>query len=162
MVDVVEVKNFLFSLKECQTLSDFQKIMSDTDFSEFDFSEYLTFDQDTYTRNSIFKNEKFELLLVGWMPGQKSAIHDHGASECIMACLRGCLLENRYQKVRGELIRAQSSELLENNVAHINNDVGLHEIINIHTGVSISLHLYSPEIKDFQCYSTMTEVSNTA
>ncbi len=158
---VIEVKKFLFSLKECLTLFDFQEIMNGTDFSEFDFSEYLTFDQDSYARNSIFKNEKFELLLVGWMPGQKSEIHDHGASECIMACLRGCLLENRYQKTQGKLIKLQTSKLLENNVAHINNDVGLHEIINIHNGISISLHLYSPEITDFQCYSAMITVSNT-
>jgi predicted metal-dependent enzyme (double-stranded beta helix superfamily) len=132
--------------------------MSGTDFTGFDFSEYLTFDQNSYTRNAIFKNEKFELLLVGWMPGQKSAIHDHGSSECIMACLRGCLLENRYKEIEGVVTQVQSDELRVNDIVHINNNVGLHEIINIHDETSISLHLYSPGITGFQCYSAIAAV----
>src|SRR2546425_12963144 len=45
---------------------------------------YLYFRRSHYTRNLIHRDDLFEVVAIGWEPGQASAIHNHRGQECWM------------------------------------------------------------------------------
>ncbi|CAO3697676.1 hypothetical protein G6F70_008035 [Rhizopus microsporus] len=63
-----------------------------------DWSQYTLFDHSrAYTRNLIDDgNGKFNLMILAWSKGQKSPIHDHSGSHCVMKILDGELRETLY------------------------------------------------------------------
>lgn len=148
-----DLNSFLVQLKKCLVLNDYLDIMKNTRFSCVDFSSYIQFQKNGYTKNSIIRTDKFELILICWMNGQQSAIHDHGDSECIMVCLNGKLSENRYifsnnQKTEtiniDDLVKVSSKTIAQFDISHMNNKLGIHEIFNVNSDYSVSLHLYIP------------------
>ena len=62
--------------------TDFNNIIRSVNFSHDTFENFCSWSQESYTRNCIVENEKFELILLCWEPGQKTPIHDHGGEEC--------------------------------------------------------------------------------
>ena len=66
---IIEVLN-----KEDKQLHDLEYLLREYDNN--DWLEYVNFDDKTYKRNLIFKNSKYEILLICWKPGQLSKIHD--------------------------------------------------------------------------------------
>lgn len=55
------------------------------------------FADDHYTRRVLFQNQQVRVLLVGWLQGQASEIHDHGGSACCFRVLRGVAIEARFE-----------------------------------------------------------------
>ncbi|CAO3675421.1 unnamed protein product [Rhizopus stolonifer] len=63
-----------------------------------DWNQYTLFDHSrAYTRNLIDDgNGKFNLMILAWSRGQKSPIHDHPGSHCVMKILDGKLQETLF------------------------------------------------------------------
>ncbi|KAI8374998.1 RmlC-like cupin domain-containing protein [Choanephora cucurbitarum] len=63
-----------------------------------DWNKYTLFDHSrAYTRNLIDDgNGKFNLMILAWSKGQKSPIHDHAGSHCVMKILDGELQETLF------------------------------------------------------------------
>ena len=49
--------------------------------SQKDVLPYATWSKTHHTRNCIAVNDRFELILICWGPGQCTDIHDHGGEE---------------------------------------------------------------------------------
>lgn len=47
------------------------------------------FDPQGYVRLLLLEGRSVDLLLMGWMPGQSSAVHDHGGEPCALRILQG-------------------------------------------------------------------------
>lgn len=130
-----------------------------------EWRKYAKFDRYTYTRNLVDAgNGKFNLLILCWGEGHSSSVHDHADSHCFMKMLKGDLREKRYQypnrSANIERVQQQDphgeiddNELVEigetpiplNDVAYINDNLGLHRVENpSHADTSVSLHLYCP------------------
>ncbi|KAI7902607.1 RmlC-like cupin domain-containing protein [Cokeromyces recurvatus] len=63
-----------------------------------DWNKYTLFDHSrAYTRNLVDDgNGKFNLMILAWSKGQKSPIHDHAGSHCVMKVLDGELKETLF------------------------------------------------------------------
>ncbi|XP_030386939.1 cysteine dioxygenase type 1 [Scaptodrosophila lebanonensis] len=133
-----------------------------------EWRKYAKFDRYTYTRNLVDEgNGKFNLLILCWGEGHSSSVHDHADSHCFMKMLKGDLREKRYeypnrQKSTGngdqqqqhehgseiddrELVEIGETPIAVNDVAYINDNLGLHRVENpSHSETSVSLHLYCP------------------
>ena len=57
--------------------------------SQKDVLPYATWSNTHHTRNCIALNDRFELILICWGPGQCTDIHDHGGEECWMDFVEG-------------------------------------------------------------------------
>ncbi len=163
-------------INKSNSYENYEQAFNVATISAIDFTPYYLFDEKEYTRNLLYSSPHCELILICWCPGQQSAIHDHAASECMMCCIDGVLLENHYQKNpdvknsgvknndvnnahannNGEkfsaLICTEQKTLRPHDISRINDDIALHEIANGHAGQSISLHLYIPSITACQVY----------
>ncbi|XP_068148250.1 cysteine dioxygenase type 1 [Drosophila tropicalis] len=134
-----------------------------------EWKKYAKFDRYKYTRNLVDAgNGKFNLLILCWGEGHGSAVHDHADSHCFMKMLKGDLRERRYEypnrpnnnsnnnkqsseKTHNghiddkELVQIGETPIAVNDVAYINDNLGLHRVENpSHSDTSVSLHLYCP------------------
>ena len=58
---------------------------------------FMFFRRSHYTRNLIHRNDLFEVIAIGWEPGQSSAIHNHRGQECWMGVPLGRLEIRNYR-----------------------------------------------------------------
>ncbi|XP_004522611.1 cysteine dioxygenase type 1 isoform X2 [Ceratitis capitata] len=141
-----------------------------------EWKRFAKFDRFKYTRNLVDAgNGKFNLMILCWGEGHGSAIHDHADSHCFMKMLKGDLKETRYEmpcskaiempnvdigEVNGDSDEEQefereqlnvvgSTTITVNDVAYINDNLGLHRVENpSHIDTAVSLHLYCPPFNE--------------
>jgi len=126
------------------------------DVTKEDWNDYVTFADDTYTRNLIWEGDgKFNIVLTCWNKNQSSSIHDHSKSHCFMKMLDGELTETLFDINRDswKLETKRIYTLQTNTVSYINDSFGLHRIANESCSNSaVSLHIYSPPFRKCQMY----------
>jgi cysteine dioxygenase len=110
---------------------------------------YLYWCEGRYTRNLLFRNERFELLALCWDRGSGSPIHDHGRSRCFMAVARGELNAEDYAIVEGggepgpAVVERVSERMLGIGDLDIRNPVRDVHRITATRERSVSLHVYA-------------------
>ncbi|MCA1608451.1 MAG: hypothetical protein LC730_03200, partial [Acidobacteria bacterium] len=84
----VSVENLITDLRNipdenfvCEYVYDF---LSDNPLAVDSIEKYFYWSDRNYTRNLIYKDERFELMAVCWEPGQVSRIHNHFDQRCWM------------------------------------------------------------------------------
>ena len=102
----------------------------------------------SFTRNCIVENEKFELILLCWEEGQKTAIHDHGGEECWVKVIQGEFRETIYKvDEAGELKVVKSIISKAGDISYMVDFMGCHRLENLSNTRSMSLHLYAKPIR---------------
>jgi cysteine dioxygenase len=96
-----------------------------------------------YTRRVLGAWEGWEVVLVGWLPGQATRVHDHGTSWGAIRVLSGWLDEQRFHAGRSGLFPAAHRCLRAGSAFHESPEV-IHRVSNPATSPAVSLHLYSP------------------
>lgn len=72
------------------------RVLSAYESQEEDWIQYAFFDEKCYTRNLVdVVNGNYNLVIMGWNPGQKTNIHNHSGSGCFNKILSGALREIR-------------------------------------------------------------------
>ncbi|TVQ59703.1 MAG: hypothetical protein EA379_10165 [Phycisphaerales bacterium] len=107
----------------------------------------FTLDPDGYVRHLLHRDERFEALIIGWLPGQFSEIHDHGGAECAFRVLRGMAVERRYESVHDSLAREVSRDvyLPGSVVACVDDDIHSMGADADASDPLFTLHVYRPE-----------------
>lgn len=117
------------------------------------FSKFENWSKVKYVRNGIYKDERFEILLLCWEKGQKTPIHCHGGEECWVYLLEGEIEEVFYVKDGyGNPIKTASHKLEVSKSSYINDTLGLHSMRNSYDGRSLSLHIYAKPILECSFY----------
>lgn len=117
------------------------------------FEDYCSWCDESYTRNCIVENEKFELILLCWEVGQITPIHNHGGEECWVRVIEGEFRETIYtQDEAGELNIVQSSISKSNETTYMRDFMGFHSLENLSSKRSMSLHLYAKPIRSCKIF----------
>ena len=66
-----------------------------------DLGDAISIDSGGYVRTLVFENAHFEVLVMAWLPGQRSPIHDHAGSACGVKVVAGRAREQLY-RLRGD------------------------------------------------------------
>ena len=121
------------------------------------FENYCSWSDESYTRNCIVDDEKFELILLCWEPGQITPIHDHGGEECWVRIIEGDFRETIYKDdAAGDLNKVKSSVAKANDVTYMIDFMGFHSLENLSNKRSMSLHLYAKPIRSCNMYDKNT------
>jgi cysteine dioxygenase len=127
-----------------------------------EFLPYTFFREETYGRNLVAKNEYFELLVLTWLPEQRTPIHDHGDQRCWVLMELGSLTFKNYEPVGpitdGKKFNLKPSGKAETIKAgpeaiYIDDNIGLHSIANGSRKPAISVHLYAGPIPKCRVYN---------
>ena len=132
------------------------------------FEVFCSWSEECYTRNCIFENENFELILICWEKDQKTPIHDHDGEECWVKVIDGTLKETLYKETSGGPTQFKSSISEKGAISYMMDFMGYHKLENISDRRAMSLHLYAKPIKKCnvfddqkQAFSTKTLSFNT-
>lgn len=117
------------------------------------FENCCSWSTDCYTRNCIFENEQFELILLCWEPSQFTPIHDHGGEECWVKIIQGDFKETIFKENRaGELQRVKTTIAQTGDVTYMVDFMGCHSLRNLSETRSMSLHLYAKPIRNCKAF----------
>ena len=117
---------------------------------------HLAFDGECYLRRRLFLNRSWEILMLCWLPGQETAIHDHGDSWGSTLVLMGELTERAYRvPARGPLELKTEAALATGQVT-VESQQTVHEVANRSHTPAVSLHLYSPPLRFLHAYDAET------
>ncbi len=113
--------------------------------------KYLFWSDSYYTRNLIYKDERFEVMAICWEKGQVSTIHDHSDQKCWMTVAMGLLKGRNFaideldvEKGYCRLSETASFELSLQQAAMVDLGEPVHQVWNASdTDRTVSVHIYS-------------------
>ncbi|MFT4680165.1 MAG: cysteine dioxygenase [Flavobacteriales bacterium] len=118
-----------------------------------DFEPFCSWSGECYTRNCIVENERFELILLCWEEGQKTAIHDHGGEECWVKFIQGEFEETIYKlDEAGNLNKTKSTISETDDISYMIDFMGCHRLENQSGSRAMSLHLYAKPIRNCKIF----------
>lgn len=120
--------------------------------------EHVHFCNESYARNLLCRTPRFDMLVICWKPGQHTTIHDHAGSMNVTRVYRGTLTSRIFEVYeRPAPGRALIRQNLEENIgkdALSTLDVeGIHQMANTSSEDLVTVHVYSPPLKDITVYS---------
>lgn len=120
-----------------------------------DVGDYLHFAPDRYQRNLVGHGDAYYALVMCWMPGQSSPVHDHRGASCGVRVLQGTATEVRYDRIDGKLIPRDEATLGVGEVCG-SYDADIHKITNRGDEGLVTLHVYSPFLNNVHVYDEAT------
>jgi cysteine dioxygenase len=115
-------------------------------------AKYLHWSAKFYTRNLIYKDDRFEMMAICWDKGQVSRVHNHWDQRCWMMVPVGKLLGQNFgvaeiDESRGycKLYETNNFELTECLAARVDLEEPIHQVLNLaeFDERAVSIHIYS-------------------
>ena len=121
-----------------------QRAVERANLTAADLMPWASFDHsvsDSYGRKLVFYGGHFEIMVMSWLPGDFSAIHDHGATQWGAVQCFGTAKHFVYQLTEDRLSRPESVPYTPGMVRAVNHDL-IHQMGNQSTRPFLSLHVY--------------------
>ncbi|HSK74704.1 MAG TPA: cysteine dioxygenase family protein [Pyrinomonadaceae bacterium] len=166
----VKIENLIEGLREipdeqfkCEKVYQF---LSENPVEVDSISPYFFWSDKFYTRNLIYKDERFELMAVCWERGQVSRIHNHAEQMCWMTVpigkLRGqnfAVLEMHEEKGFCKLKETDQFDLSDCLAAKVELEEPIHQILNLpeFDERAVSIHIYSKPFNKCLSYCRETD-----
>jgi cysteine dioxygenase len=113
-----------------------------------------------YTRTMIHRTAGLEVMVAGWLPGQRTATHGHGESFGVTCVLEGTLSEVEYRLAPGgQVTKAERRKHGAGSVFHEQPHT-IHHVEHAGRVRAVSLHLYAPPLERMELYEGWTGTSH--
>lgn len=106
---------------------------------EYLIEKYGLIKHESYNKTILYRNTKFEIILISWDKNVCTNIHSHPENGCLMNILEGNLIEDIYKKDN----YLKRNIYNKGDISYIHDSLGYHKIYN-KDQYSYSLHIYSP------------------
>ena len=118
-----------------------------------------SFSDQSYTRTVLHRTAGWEVLLVGWLPGQRTPRHGHGESFGATCVLEGALTEVEYRLgPGGQVLESERRKYVAGSVFHEQPHT-IHRVEHAGRVRAVSLHLYAPPLQRMELYDGSTGTS---
>lgn len=136
------------------SLSCLRFLLDNVNISNEQVMQLASFDEKNYCRKRLFRNDHCEVLMLSWLNGQRSKIHDHLNAACGVKILNGEAIETQFEKSANGLIYATKSTQFAQGSVTVSRDDDIHQISNLQADNKplITLHIYSPPLQKFNLY----------
>jgi len=118
------------------------------------------FSDQGYTRTVLQRCAGWEVLLAGWLPGQRTAVHGHGESFGVTCVLEGALTEVEYRLAPGGQVRKGERRKHGAGSVFHEQPYTIHHVEHAGRVRSVSLHLYAPPLRRMELYDGSTGTSH--
>lgn len=129
------------------------ELLQHSSISPHALAPYLYWESGRYTRNLVYRDAAFEVLVVCWSPGSVSPIHDHAGQECWLYVHQGALAVDDYaldapgeQGRVGPNVRVHHTETLpevgRGGLDHRSTHNAVHRVRNSSDVPCVSVHVY--------------------
>ena len=115
-------------------------------------TKYFHWQDNCYTRNLIYKDDRFEMMAICWEKGVASRIHNHWDQKCWMTVPVGRLKGQNFAVVESDeskgyckLRETDSFELSDCIAAKVELEEPIHQVLNLPEWDerAVSIHIYS-------------------
>jgi predicted metal-dependent enzyme (double-stranded beta helix superfamily) len=93
----------------------------------------------------------FEAWAIGWPPGGKIELHDHGHSSGAVVVARGSLIETRIRPADHSVATVESSHL-DTGESRTFGSHYVHDMVNAGPHHAVSVHVYGPKLTSMRYY----------
>jgi cysteine dioxygenase len=141
-------------LSEVPSLPDICGWLAEAEFTDAEIAPYRHFNTEKYTRNKIFQNNFVELLILGWLPGQETLIHDHNGSHGVVRIIEGTITETKYRFDEAEILQKIADQNVNAGMLAGVGEPDIHKLGNAIDNVenAISIHVYAPPLLGMNIY----------
>lgn len=129
------------------TPEDVKTIVQNSQISTQDLMPWADFDHpiaDSYGRKLVFDGGHFEIMVMSWVPGDFSAIHDHGATQWGAVQCFGAAEHYIYSFTKGVLTTREPAHYSPGMVRAVDRSL-IHQMGNAGDEPFLSLHVYGCE-----------------
>ena len=123
-------------------------------------ADAIKIDIGAYVRTLVRKTDNYEVLVMAWLPGQTSPIHDHRGSACAVRVVAGRGVEQKYVlDSAGLAVPTERTTFLPGTVA-CSVDADVHHFGNAAscpaptTDILVTVHVYAPPLAPTRKYAT--------
>lgn len=129
-------------------------------------AKYLHWSENFYTRNLIYKDERFEMMAICWEKGQASRVHNHWEQKCWMTVPVGKLRGQNFRvldldEAKGlcKLEETDQFDLSDCLAAKVELEEPIHQVLNLpeFDERAVSLHIYSKPYDRCLSYCRQTD-----
>lgn len=147
-----ELVRKLDALAGSPSLVDLADAIESTQLTLADVAAYVRENPRNYNRALVALREHYELLVMTWLPGQKSVPHDHAGSICVMQVLQGEAVEGSYRVASDGYVDFDYETVVRCGEVTAGADAGVHTVYNPATAKEplVTVHVYAPPLKDFR------------
>jgi len=146
------------------SIRDLDRILKSAPLELADILPHTATDKTSYVRTLIRLTEHYEALVMCWLPGQQSPVHDHGGSACAVRVVQGAATETRYCLAADGLADSTDHSVYRAGEVVCSFDADIHTLANIpvpgeehHWPVAlVTLHIYAPHLKSSRKYLART------
>lgn len=166
----IKIENLIEGLKSIPdaefTCDNVYKFLGENPVDVDSIAPYLFWSEKFYTRNLIYKDERFELMAVCWEQGQVSRVHNHADQQCWMSVPIGKLRGQNFaveaideQKGFCRLKETDQFDLSDCLAAKVELEEPIHQILNLPEfgERAVSLHIYSKPFDKCLSYCRETD-----
>ncbi len=134
------------------TCDNVYQFLAETPVDVDSVAKYFHWSLNFYTRNLIYKDDRYEMMAICWEKGQTSRVHNHSEQRCWMTVPVGKLLGQNFavaeideQKGYCKLVKTDTFELSDCLTAKVELEEPVHQILNLseYGGRAVSIHIYS-------------------
>lgn len=108
------------------------------------FADFTHPPKDGYGRKMVVLDDRFEIMVMSWNPGDFSAIHDHGYTQWGAVQVFGNVMHNIYTNAGGVFKLSKQEILPKGSIAKVNNAL-IHQMGNVTSEPYLTLHLYGSD-----------------
>ncbi|MGF1719721.1 cysteine dioxygenase family protein [Vibrio kyushuensis] len=136
------------------SLSTIRYLLDKVTLSNGEVKRLASFQKENYCRRRLFRSEQCEILILSWLNGQRSKIHDHLNSACGVKILLGDATETVFDTADNGQIYATNSTFYKEGSVTVGQDDDIHQISNLQSDdlPLVTLHVYSPPLQAFHIY----------
>jgi predicted metal-dependent enzyme (double-stranded beta helix superfamily) len=156
------LKSLFSSLENISPFSheEITKFLINLSLQAKEVSSIARFDPEKYARIRLHDGENFEVLMLCWLQGQRTRIHDHSGSLCAVKVLQGIGNETIYMPVgKSRSVKPVKRISIANGSVTVSRDADIHSL-GVHVDSKdplITLHVYSPPLRTTLPYNTIAD-----
>lgn len=123
-----------------------------------ELGDAIHIDGAAYVRTLVYGRANVEVLVMAWLPGQRSPIHDHAGSGCVVRVIAGAAREELYQRRGDGFVERTGERLLAPGGVTSSFDADIHTFGNACDApasprdILVTIHVYSPPLQPTQKY----------
>lgn len=166
----VKIENLIEGLREIPEAEfkcdNVYKFLAENPVCVDSITPFFFWSEKFYTRNLLYKDERFELMVLCWDRGQVSKIHNHNDQMCWMTVPVGKLRGQNFRAVETDeekglckLSETDQFDLSDCLASKVELEQPIHQILNLpeFDERAVSVHIYSKPFEKCLCYCRETD-----
>ena len=144
----------LASLTNAPTQQELDALLRRLELEPEELRGHLGFKPNTYTRHRLFRSDLCEMLVLCWLPGQRTAIHDHNGSYGAIRICEGALEEEIFSLNEAGKVEFATLHLRAAGEVTGTDVPDIHRIGNAEQSAErmVSIHVYAPPLRVIHTY----------